>query len=237
MKLSFLGFLCLVPSLFADVELCLTDTGSCSSGDFVVLDGTGAVISSGGSESTFSHISPTGGVINWVGQLGNYAISVTTGFGSPTEPPATLSLNTTNFALGGSSGHLDMFFSETGVTPAFPGWDLTFTGTLNSRAGATVQYKAFEHNGNAFFATTTPIGTIGPFGPGLFTGTAAGLVGGVTTPYTLTQEILLNGVGPTTLNGAQGTLDPVPEPFSVFLFGSVLLACASGLRRRWNSRN
>jgi hypothetical protein len=223
----------------ADVELLLTDNGdtTCNTGDCVLVNSSGTVIKQHGVVTTVTSAGADG-VITWDGRVGNYNINVTTGQGSPTEPPATLDLNSvddaTNVKKAGvvQSGPLDIFFSENNVSPAAPGWTMMFGGTLQSGKGATVAYSAFESNSNAFFAMTNLIGTVGPFPPGAFSGETTGVVPGVVAPYSLTQEIAIKGVGSTVYSGDASLTPLVPEPTAVVLLGSVLLGTVSLLRRK-----
>jgi len=170
------------------------------------------------------------GVFTFNGTVGNYVVNVSTGEGSPLEPIGALDLNSVNTS-GASAGPLKIEWSENGITATFPAWDMAWGGTLASGVGASVSNTAFQDNSNAFFGTMHPIGTIGPFGPGAFSGATTGSVAGVTAPYSLSEVINLSGVGATNYSG-DSSLTPVPEPSAVALLGAALLLCSSRLRRR-----
>ena len=53
----------------------------------------------------------------------------------------------------------------------------------------------------------------------------------MTTPYSLTEVVSLDGVGSTTYSG-DAMVATTPEPSSVLLLGSVLVATVMVLRRR-----
>ena len=172
------------------------------------------------------------GVYTFNGSVGNYNVNVSTGEGSPLLPMGNLDLNSVDTASGPSSGPLKIWWSENGLTTIFNGWTMQWGGTLSGGAGSNVSYTAYEDNGNGFFATTKTIGMIGPQGPGVVGGTLAAAVPGVTSPYSLSELITLNGVGSTNYSGNASLTPGVPEPASVFLFGGVVLAVATTLRRK-----
>lgn len=210
----------------ADVELKLTD------GTNSVTITSSGVVTIVGSASTLSvGANPTTGVITWTGTVGNYSLSTSTGQGSNTQPAATLDLLSGATSGTGGSGPLTFEWSETNVAPSFPGWQMHIGGTLLAGTGSTTSYSAYESNSNTFFATTNLINTLGPFGVGAFSGTTSGAVAGVTTPYSLTQVIQLNGNGFTSYS-ANAALTPMPEPVAAILFGTVIVFSVSRLRRR-----
>ncbi len=210
-----------------DQELALTDgTNSVainSSGTVFVLSGTATTVFSSGS----------GGTITWDGSLGNYHVNVSTGQGSPTLPPMTLDLNSADTASGLTSGGLAILFSENGNTATPPGWSLIFGGTLTSGSGSSVSLRAYGSTTDAFFGNTSSIASLGPFGPGAFSGTAGGSGAGLTTsPYSLTEEIDLSGVGKNTRYSGDASLNPLPEPASLTMVGTGLIGLAGFLRRK-----
>ena len=206
------------------LELELTDgtnTALIDSGGVLHLTGAAAGSATVGS-----------GVYTFNGSVGNYNVNVSTGEGSPLLPMGNLDLNSVDTATGGASGPLKIWWSENGLTTTFGGWLMQWGGTLSTGAGGNVSDTGYESNSNAFFATTNTIGTIGPQGSGVVGGTVGGPVAGVTSPYSLSELISLNGVGNTNYSG-DASLAPVPEPASVVLFGGVVLAIATTLRRKF----
>jgi len=172
------------------------------------------------------------GVFTFNGSVGNYTVNVSTGEGSPLLPMGSLDLNSVDTAPGPASGPLKVWWSENGITATNTIWNMTWGGTLSSGAGGNVAYTAYEDNTNAFFGTQNTINTIGPQGPGIVGGTASGSVGLTLVPHSLSQLITLNGVGATNYSGNASLNPVVPEPASVFLFGGVVLAVATALRRK-----
>jgi len=200
-----------------------------------LINSSGTLVLTGSASGTATANLATG-VFTFNGAVGNYSVNVSTGEGSPLLPIGNLDLNSVDTAPGPASGPLAVMWSENGITTVFNGWTMQWGGTLSGGAGSNVSYSAFESNTNTFFATTTPIGTIGPQGPGVVGGTKASSVAGVTSPYSLTELISLNGVGATNYSGNASLTPGVPEPASVFLFGGVVLAVATALRRKVNNK-
>jgi hypothetical protein len=207
-----------------------------------VTDGTNtALINSSGSlvitgSASGVAVTSTPGVYTFDGTVGNYNVNVSTGVASPVLDVGELDLNSENTASGSNSGPLEIWFSVNGITELFGGWELDWGGTITGKTSDSVTYEAYQSNLNAFFGTTNLIGTIGPESPTkanvpfAFSGTTSGGVAGVTSGYSLTQEIIINGSGKTSYSG-DASLTPVPEPASIVLVGAGLLALCK-LRRR-----
>jgi hypothetical protein len=195
-----------------------------------LINSSGTLVLTGSASGTAS-ANLALGVFSFNGSVGNYAVNVSTGEGSPLLPTGSLDLNSVDTS-GASSGPLKIWWSENGITTTFGGWLMQWGGTLSSGGGGNVSDTAYESNTNGFFATTNTIGSIGPQGPGVIGGTVSGAVPGVTAPYSLSELITLNGVGSTNYSG-DASLTPVPEPASVVLFGGVVLAIATSVRRKF----
>ena len=219
----------------ANIELMLS-TG----GNSVTIGNNGTIISQTGAVGGSSLLVGPG-AIEFAGSIGGYTINVTTGSGTPAQPNAQLDLNSINIASG-ATAPLTIQFSETNITPGYPGWDMGIGGTMGFGA---ITYTAYEDNNNNFFGTsgpgTTLIGTLGPFtgafcaGQGSCIGSpgAASSVNAIPL-YSLTQVLQMTATGPGTYSG-NATLVPMPEPMGVVLFGTVLVLSVSRLRRRRSS--
>jgi hypothetical protein len=199
------------------------------------ITSTGTLVTTGsvsgiGCVGSASATASSAGVYVFQGCVGDYSVNVTTGEGSPTLTLGSLDLDSIDTASG-ASGPLTIEWSENGITTPEGAWTMAFGGTFSSGAGSTISNSAYESNTNGFFAKTNTIGTIVPTFTGIsFSGTTSGSVSGVTAPYSLTEVVTLDGVGPTQYSG-DANLATAPEPASVVLLGSVVLA-AIALRRK-----
>jgi PEP-CTERM motif len=208
-----------------DWELEVTDL----TGDTAIINSSGTLVLAG-SASGLAFTNATTGVYTFDGSVGGYLVNVTTGVGSPSLPLGALDLNSIDVAPGGSSGPLTIEWSENGITTLEDAWTMAFGGTLISGSGSTISNTAYQSNTNGFFATTNQIGTIVPtFTGASFSGTSDGSVSGVTAPYSLTEVVTLDGVGPTSYSGDASLT--APEPASLVLLGSVLVAVIAFRRK------
>jgi hypothetical protein len=224
------------------IELGITDSGNFTSGDYLVINSSGGIVSSGGNVNlTTSNRIP--GEITFNGCIGGTGTSCTggwsaagaTGLGYPANPVGAMDL--LYLVADDGTGTLDVEFSENGITTPNSSWGLDYDGTLSAPSGAaSTSYSAYAANNDDFFAQTLAIGTVGSFAsPGTFSGNTTGSVAGLTTPYSLTQVVQISGQGNLSYSGYDAELvptggggtpagSPVPEPSPFALFGTGLVA-------------
>jgi hypothetical protein len=153
---------------------------------------------------------------------------------SPSTTPFGLDEYTLTVKGGGTS-ELDVYLSDTGfnVPVSAGGFMSTFSATTTGNKLALTSQKAWVDPGNAIFGTSAAgfIGTVGPFAPTGGKGTVAGGEAGGPL-YSLTLEQIFKTGGGVVSFSADGNITTVPEPASVVLFGTMLVLCASRMRRR-----
>jgi len=136
--------------------------------------------------------------------------------------------------LAASCSTLTVDLSDIGYTQNAPGLTVGYSAT-DTGAAASTSETGYYSTGNTYFATSSKVGTVGPFaGGGTFAGSVVGPGPGSATPYSLT---LVNTFAGCSGSGcasysSDSDITAVPEPASVTLFGAVLVFCASRLRRR-----
>jgi PEP-CTERM motif len=206
---------------------------------------TGLRLSSGGTTITITDggvddFNPLAGWITYLGPVGAWNLNVSTGQGSDSGPgigPGSLGLNSAN-SSNITSDALTIQFSQSNTAPGFPGWILTFGGTFIGNGSVT--YSAYADAGNALFAPTSLIGSLGPFGvTPAFSGSTTGSAS-VSAPYSLTQQLVLTALDSAITYSGDAGLTPVadagaqvPEPGSMVLLGTGLIALIAwrGTRR------
>jgi len=141
-------------------------------------------------------LSPLTGLVEYSGPVGaNWSVTVTIGTsypfdGSPAMP--TMDISTKNTSA--DAGTLTIDFSDTDFTSGGP----TTLGIGGTSAG-TVTFQAWTDPGNANFAKTALVGTVGPLTPAFSGGSFNGSVNGTvasTIPYSITLETVIQHPGP-----------------------------------------
>jgi hypothetical protein len=193
-------------------------------------------LSSGSDVVEFDAVAQNGGlyVSNSAspGQIGGYLYNVATGtLGIGSE---YMDLHSINVTGGPGAGNLVIELSAINLSTSASGFTMSIGGTLNNPAGGT--YSAYYSTAGAttFFAYGTSIGSINlaPDVYGAFSGSTTGFGGPGSSSYSLTQriEIKPNNAGYVNFSG-NATLNSVPEPTTLVLLGTGLVAVAVSRRR------
>jgi len=131
-----------------------------------------------------------------------------------------------------SADPLQIWYSDVNFGVHVPANDFMTTFSSTQTGGGSVSESAWFAMTNVLFGQAHLIGTVGPF---TSSGVGSATGGGVATtePYSLTQEEVFNANGSNPVSfSVDGNVTAVPEPTGIVLFGTVLLLCAIGFRRR-----
>jgi len=203
-------------------------------GSTVVIADNGTCVNIVGTACTgiLGDLDPTAGTDTISGNIGGWKLSVVSGSSnSPFDVPFGLDMSSLTATCGTGAcagGSLDVQYSDINFSPANPEFLTQYSSTQNG-AGSTSE-SAYYSNTNTLFAETTLIGTVGPF-TATNHGSATGGVGSV-APYSLTLDQVFTDSGSSVSFSVDGSVASVPEPGAVILFGSLLVFCATKLRRR-----
>jgi len=136
---------------------------------------------------------------------------------------------------GCSTDALTISYSDINFTTpvAAGGFTTFFSATIGT---GSASQSAWDSNTNAIFGTQHLIGTVGPFNAPGNHGSASGggpEVGTAANPYSLTITDTIAAGSSVTGVSLDGNITAVPEPSSLVLFGTGLLAFASFAKRKF----
>ena len=162
------------------------------------------------------------------GTVGAWTINLTAGDSAGPGNP-TMDLTSLNATSSASAAPLDVELSDNGFSVGSSLFFLASSGNLVSGTGSAT-YSAYFDTGNADFAKTTLIGTLGPFSASYLANTVG--PGATTTPYSLTEDLVLTADAGGVKWSTDSSVAPVPEPASITLLASALLGLGWLGRRR-----
>jgi len=167
----------------------------------------------------------TAGVVTFIGGIGAWTVNVTTGLSKPLFPASGLhmDLNSVNVTSAGG-GSLTILLTDPDWA-TLPGPATTLVG---GTTGGSVSFDTYYDAGNAAFTLTTLIASLGPFGPGAFSGTASGNIAAA-APFSVTMRAQITHTGPASTSF---DYELIPEPATMLMFGLGLLGLGALSRRR-----
>jgi hypothetical protein len=203
-----------------------------SLGDSVTLGVGGSVVVVGTASTTSDFTSA--GMVNWEGSIGGWTVTAETGTATPvTSMPELMGLSFSETSSG--AGTLTIDWTAVGFGPSTGGFRADTGGTVGS--GASLTYSTFYSTANAIPAGTALTSPLAFATPGGFNGSDSRAVGSLGSPFSLTQQIVINDTRAATSSGS-ATITSVPDAgSSLILLGAAINALgvfAGFNRRQWN---
>jgi hypothetical protein len=174
------------------------------------------------------------GLVTFSGDLGLWFINVTTGLSAPAVGDSEMQLLSVNVS-GGGAGQLTITQTDTDFTQLGSASLLLYSTTSFSLLSPnTISYSAYWDDGNAQFATTSPLGTLSASST-TYSGSLLvnGPSGGGT--YSLTQVVTINHNGLLGGTTAFSATVSVPERASILIVG-LAVALMGALGVFWRDR-
>jgi hypothetical protein len=176
----------------------------------------------------------TTGLATYTGGIGGWTINVDTGLTYPTLGSTASPVMDLGVVASGT-GLLYVAFSDTGFTGAG-----SVAANFNGNTfGPSVAFLAFGGGSNALMDTSAaelllaiPSSDLLAGTPGFNASAGAGVIGNGTTPYSLTEFLVVNGTGTVSLDAGLSVPD---SGTTLMLLGAGLsvLGLAGSLRRRF----
>jgi hypothetical protein len=179
-------------------------------------------------------VNAAAGAVTFLSPLGGqWVVNVTTGLSKPLlgdENKPELDLNSVNVSALPGAGWLEIELTDTGFTPTSTAG---FLAAIGGTTGGSVSYKTYFDSSNTAFGKATELSSVAGSGPA-FSAANSGLLTSA-TQYSLTLLVRITHTGsPTTQTSSFDAVLKVPEPGTLLLLGSGLLAFATLGRRRRN---
>ena len=169
--------------------------------------------------------------------VGTWSTNVVVGLSKPKLGPFGSLIDLLSVNISEGVGTLTLTITDTDFDFG-PSADLTLISNVGGTAGGTFNFNTYFDSSNTEFGMPAPaLATLGPLGPGAFSGSAAGHVmtsalnGGL---FSLTAEAVINHAGPETTS-FDGEIR-IPEPATLGMLGFGLIALGAFLRRRNGSQ-
>lgn len=190
-------------------------------------------------DNMFGDGNPADGIIQYGGVPSSaWSINVTTGLSKPLlinpAKPNVVKLDLFSVLVGSTGpGTLEITLTDTDyMLPMTDRW--IFRHLLGGTTSGTVIADTYYDLANAEFGMGSTLGTLGPFGPGAFSGTAHLQINPVTSdPFSMTQRVTIVHTGAFQVTSFDSELvATAPEPGALGLFGLGLAGLGFARRKR-----
>lgn len=164
------------------------------------------------------------GGVGYLGSVGVFNLTVTTGFVTPflgTSTFPSMDLNSVAVSSSKSGGTLTIMFTDTDFGPiGAPVFETMVGGTSRG----TVNFNTYVDSTNTAFGTNTLIGNLGTYGPGAFSGSTSATYS-PSNPFSMTAVATITHGGGSKVSGFDLNVNVAPEPISstLFVIGAAIL--------------